>query len=501
MTKLYKFFPILFALHGCGSQDYGDPEVAEAVKPVEENYIWEEAVEKSRLLSLNPVRGPSTKKEIASSRLTEVASCPTDSVCLKSPFIGSKQLTGLAAINPLFDLVTTDDVSTLTYRGPGFLYIEAEIVELPGNMILQSCAKKTIISAREIEGTGSIRTNSKLCESPNAGDLILASLGIDRATLDTSGFDGSPGASAAANDISLKAPDGTSSSVKYSVNWGTPFQGKLCVTELACHWDGSTHPDQIYKENMDLLRRSKFLEMDKIESFIKESSNDGRHWWCWIENREEDEFYKHLYLNWKISADFSPLQGGDASIFLAGDSGADGGNAGEIVVVTLDDYIDALYSEGGAPGKGGESFAQLPGQGAKLLNQKYESDDVTWGAKIHCLRKDRYLDGRPRLIMGREFTFGGRKKITFQVGKDFESPSLGSNILGHQLEKRKDGYYGADGKITYTNQKVQDGMAGKDSAPRLRNMASLEEFAKAAKDEIQGASLPKSITLELEDDS
>lgn len=499
MTKLYKFFPILFALHGCGSQDYGDPDVAEAVKESEAPYIWEEAVENSRLLSLKPVRGPSTKKGLASSGLTEVAGCPTDSICLRNPYIGPKQLIGLATINPLFDLVTKDDNVVLTYTGPGVLYIEAEIVEIPGNMTLKSCAEKTVLSAREIQGTGSVHTNSTLCPSVKAGDLVVAALTIERLSLDSSGRDGISGVSADSNEVSQKAKDGVPSKVKYSVNWGTSFQGKLCITELACHWDGNPHPDQKFKENMDLIRRAKFIEMDKLESFVKESSNDGRHWWCWVENREEDDFYKHLYFDWKITADFSALKGEDATVFRSGGDGGDGGDAGEIAIVALDNEIEELNSLRGEPGKSGENFSQQPGLGAKLANTSFETDDVVWGGKAYCLRKDKFLNGDPRLIMGREFTFGGRKKISFKVGKDYESPAEGSKLLGHQLEKRSDGYYGADGSLTYSARSPMTGTAGKDIAPRLRIMANLDEYKEAAEDEIGAGSLPKSITHELED--
>lgn len=422
-------------------------------------------------------------------------------MCLRNPYIGPKQLAGLATINPAFDLVTKDEQNILTYKGPGLLFIEAEVVELPANLFLQSCAEKTIITAREIEGTGTIRTNSELCSSVKSGDLVLSALSIDRLVLDTSGRNGPAGAVADAKDLPPRAKDGVPSSVKYSVNWGTPFQGKLCITELACHWDGNPHPDQKYKENMDLIRRAKFVEMDKVDSFIKESSSDGRHWWCWIENEDEDDFYKHLYFDWKISADFSNLHGENATVFIPGGDGTDGGDAGEIVIVTLDDYIDALYSEGGAAGPSGQSFAQEPGRGAKLANTSFETEDVVWGGKAYCLRKDRYLNGEPRLILGREFSFGGRKKVTFQVGKDFESPAAGAKLLGHELVKQKDGFYGSDGKVNYSARSPIDGAHGKDNAPRLRNMANIEEFYEAAQDEVQGGSLPKSIVLELEDDS
>ncbi len=498
MRKFYKFFPLFFVLKACGSQDYGEP----TAKAVEEGpYYWEEAVENSRLLSLSPVRGPSTKKKLASSGLKEVADCPTDTVCLRNPYMGSKQFTGLGAINsPLFDLKVSEEENVLTYKGPGLLFIEAEIVDLPGSLTIRSCADKTVVSAREITGTGTIRTNSPQCESVEGGDLILSALTIDRLSLDSSGSSGISGAPADSQSYPAKVNDGTSSPVKYSIQWGTPFKGKICATELACSWDGSDRPDVKYAENMNLLKRSKIVDLDDIAKFISKSSKEG-YWYCWIENTEEGQFYKNLYLNWKITADFSHLKGGDAMVFLSGANGGDGGNAGDITIVALEHYLENFSSEGGVSGSAGQSFAQEPGKGAKLPNPKFDTEEVIWGGSAHCGKKDRDLNGNPTLYMSHHYSFGGRKSFSFTVGQDYESPVEGSKILGHELVKQDGNFYGADGIRTYTQATPSAGNHGEGSEPRLRIMSNFHEFGEAANDEIQGASLPKSIALELKDES
>lgn len=369
MHRLYKLFPLFFILKACGTQDYGDS----APKPVtREAYDWMEVVEKSRLLTVTPVRGPSPSKKLGASGLKEVRSCPSESVCIKGAFIGSRQLIALSTMNSLFDWEGTEEEGVLTYIGDGHLYLGAEVIEIPSKLELRSCAKKTILSARMIEGTGLIKTSSSFCQSPNAGDLVLAALEIDRLSLDTSGLSGRNGANADSQGFPERAKDGANEPVVYSIDWGKPFRGKLCITELACHWDGNSHPDIKYEENMSLIRRSHFFKIEELEKFIADSAADRRHWYCWIENQNDDDFYKHIYLNWKLKADFSKLRGENATVFIPGEQGEDGGNAGQITLVTLRENIREFLSEGGRGGKVGKSFAQKPGKGSKLLNPEFE---------------------------------------------------------------------------------------------------------------------------------
>lgn len=490
MAKLYKFLPLIFALKACGTQDYGD---SEPTPLSQEPYDWMEAVENSRLLSPAPVRGPSPSKTLAASGLKESRQCPSESVCIKAAFVGARQLTALSEMNPLFIYEGNEDEGVLTYKGDGHLYLEGEVIEIPSRFELRSCAKKTILSAREIEGTGKIRTSSSLCSTPNSGDLVLSALEIDRLILDTSGHAGRNGADADSQGHPDRARDGLTEPVAYSMDWGKPFRGKLCITELGCHWDGNPHPDIKYEENMSLIRRSHFFKIDDLEKFIADSAGDGKHWYCWVENQDDSDFYKHFYLSWKVNADFSKLNGGDATVYIPGENGTNGGSAGEITVVTLRENIREFRSAGGSGGVAGKSFSQQPGLGSKLLNPVFETEEIVWGWMAKCLRREKNLNGDWALYLGRRHSWGGKKTATLTVGKDHASGAPSSPILGHELEKRGDGFYGRDGQILYSPKPASNGLSGRDQSPRIRILVNTEEFEEAAKTETLGAEIPKSI--------
>ena len=401
-------------------------------------------------------------------------------------------------MNEMFSSIEEERSARYDYKGPAILRLDAEVIDLPPGTHFKSCAETTILNAREIRGSGAVDTSGAKCqrEERKGGDLILSALVVDGISLNSSGGEGVSGKHVDPSGLQPKAENGTPDSAHWNFNWGEQFTGKLCVTELSCQWDNLPFPDQVVLQNRKTLERTRMVDLTQVDTAITKANEFCRAWWCWVSGEKNPEGHRYLFLNWMASLNNDSLNGRDAILYKRGSAGGDGGLAGQIAVLTMEDRIHSISSLGGRGGKASASFCQAPGGAAELTKLEYETHEINAGFSVVCARKEKDLNGKYYMHFCSESVYGTKLNLKFKVGRDRVSPSENSSILGSDREVREGRFFGKNGEVKYKTEVVSDGQQGESTTTKRRVVESLDDFLKAFKEECPACRLPPSIEAE-----
>lgn len=553
---------VLAALSGCGTQDYALDEPIEAISPVVETYDWEQAVEdsKNRPASLSFGGGFNTERVVG---LRQNEDCPSQSLCIEAPFFGAHQLKALSSQYADFKEWEENGRVVVTYKSNTPLVIKAEVFELEASLIFESCARDTTISARHVRGRGEIKTSSVLCNTNDAGDLQIAAIEVKDIMLNTSGETGRDGKNGEDSDPFIKVLGGKPSDPSQSpsksgalqprwfrVAWGRAYDsdvnGPICITEKACQYknthfpaheagrfQASSKPWETAQQNLELLKRAKMWPV-AAERFLNDRRREMSG--CWVETKPflsvEGEVAAGLYLDWKIEVNKAALKGADSTLSARGEPGENGGNAGELSVVTLAHSAFEVENEGGKSGTNGKHFYATPGRGAEFsVAQSFDPEaSPSRGIWVSCFQEHKFS----RIGMWYEVEplknqkgFFARKKnkvspqpalravpkrflgekgfvswevvdwpIEFQLQTDKISPRS-NEVFGSELRREGNKLFGESGRAAYrVFEELPTPIDGKSKQARLQFVDEAESFFSTV--ELQGVEfLPKSLQLEL----
>lgn len=486
---------ISLTLTSCGGQDYGDGKS----KP---DYDWKAVVTDGVQKTPTVFRGRTKNAALSSSNFVESVQCQDESVCISGPYLGSHQWNYLKESYDLFRLGENPPEGLIKYKGPGSLRLEAEVIDFPPGIYFKSCADTTLLNAREVRGSGTLDTNGDECSRANqkAGDVIVSALSISNVSVLSDGGRGLDGIPLDTSNLLPKAKDGDASAIKFSMNWGDSFHGKLCITELACEWDNIQFPEIAANKNKALFQRTKQIDMSKVNEAVKKASDEYRAWWCWITGENNVGTSHDLFLNWTAVLDTQKVSGENATVFKRGNNGGNGGSGGQVSVLGLSERLASLSSNGGSGGKASASFKQQPGIGAKLAASEFKTDEVWFGYQVDCGRKESNVGGGGyHMSVMYHSSIGRKMALAFKVGQDRVTPAEDAAIFGSDLVLKDDGYYGKDGEIQYSSQEAPNGENGGAKIPSRRIVDSAQAYAKAFHEVCSDCKLPKSIELEVQE--
>lgn len=494
---------LVLTISGCGTQDYGESTKAEKpqeVAPVV-SYDWEEVVLQAKDDEPRLVRGRSSRDALLASDLVESEDCPDESVCVENAYLGPQQFKAVAAMSSIFKIEKSEQSLKLRYDGTGTLRFAAELIDLPPGTLVKSCADETVLNSRVIQGSGHIDTSGNQCEreGQRGGALILAAPIVQKISINSDGASGRNGEPLDLTGVAPVAADGKPEA-NWSFSWGEGLQGEMCVTESACGWDKAEFPRKQAEDNLALIKRSRLIDMRKLRESIKHGWKYCRAAYCWIMENEEPDDGKHLFLNWLARLDTSALHGQDSQYCLDGNDGADGGAAGEVVIISESSNIDSISSNGGSAGKGSKGFCQEPGKGAQLENDSHTTHEIRAGFYLKCGKRDRDLANKSYIYFCSSSDIAARRGLSFRAGKDRESPKKGASIVGDDLIKKDGKLFGRDGTPRSDFQNGSDGAEGDSAVPARRIVKTLEQYAEILAEECPDCLLPESIEYELTND-
>ncbi len=192
MQKILNIFiliAITISIYGCGSQDYGEDAPP---KPTPEGVVtgWRENALAQRNRTPDLTKGSQSEIVEAFSGIPESSQCPTDTLCLRSPFFGEEQLSMLAISNPKIVRLEGKESQRHYILSAKTTVIESDLFLLGEGTVLRFCGKDFTTVSSEISGGGKIDGSACSDEYKNGANInLLAATAKDMEVL-TNGRDG-----------------------------------------------------------------------------------------------------------------------------------------------------------------------------------------------------------------------------------------------------------------------------------------------------------------------
>lgn len=381
MDRLRKLLPFFIFLKACGSQDYGEPD---KVAPVVVNHQeWrEDALE----LQGHP----------ASVFFGSADGCEPDTICVRSNYFGRYQMQELADRYPEhFVYRETEDVSEGVFLSHNRYVLEADLLVLEKSERLVLCGNENIVVTSEGSGGGEISGTAELCKRKEGAPLKLIAPDIFDLKFSSHGLSGKNGTQIETAKSEEKASDGNPNALALNLlEERTPT--RLCITKGSCGKDRDLRERNLdYLESLSLYTRQQFrkwVHSDILKGTTAWPETNEFEYYpdfhCWFEALENEETTGLLE---SVSASLlgtNALNGHDAEKIWPGMNGQDGGNAGDIEVVTIDqketNYV--ADAKGGQPGLGSQAIAQEPGEGVGPVRTSW-TETIESNYKIFCKGK------------------------------------------------------------------------------------------------------------------
>jgi len=400
IRKLFCFLSLLVTI-SCGTRDYED-EVTED-EPVYEGKIqtWRERAlqhkhERSEVFIGNYTRSINP----TFSTLETSADCPAETLCIKSPYFGEFQLAHLMNDHPALFRHNSDGTHrTYTITPIPRVQVETDFFEIPSKMSLNFCGDSIEIIASEVSGRGILDSSAAPCSKRNAGSISIFAPVINGLQIKANGIDGEDGKDGKDN-FSLQARNGTTENIRLEAK---PIKQKIriCINVFGCIDEIA----QFTNENKSLgvgawtayfEKKGKWFDSvgfsyATIESTVKSfeeqytaSQEVPIHSLECYFTSDPSWGWSGLATHWerKISG-LEEIHGQDARSYSLGESGADGGNSGKIILVGKDISLRSLEHKAGKAGKVGKSYIQRPGKGAEVKSSKLTAS-YKFSGKVTC---------------------------------------------------------------------------------------------------------------------
>lgn len=298
--------------------------------------------------------------------------CPANTVCIRAPYIGSKQFGDLVThpeygslfrmdSNPTKNIVVSltgkSEVGGLDY------FFEADIVDLEDNLVLRSDGRNVIISASEITGKGVLdvsalvdgeKLNSR--RGRTGGSVVVFAPKISAVTIKSQGQDGQRGFSGKelAAGVPERAADGGRGTPQVSVETRSVGPFYIGLTKQGAEYCKKRYDNRLLRPASLLvswygwgkvdfdreLERDDVMIVSGAETIIPESSKRS-----------------------------GICNGEDARMVQDGQSGGEGGGGGNIEVFSMSGSPAAVLAPGGKGASGGAGFTQLPGRNVAVNKQ------------------------------------------------------------------------------------------------------------------------------------
>lgn len=481
MGRLKKLLPFFIFLKACGSQDYGEAPKEEKVEPVLINQQeWRED-------ALGSQGHP------ASVFFGEDDGCEPNTICVRSSYFGRYQMQELADRYPEhFSYRETEDVSEGIFLSDNRYVLEADLLVLQKKERLVLCGKENILVTSEGSGGGEISGTAALCKRQQGAPLTFIAPDIFDLRLSSHGLNGQNATQVEISESERAASDGDPNSLQLNlIENRSPL--RLCITKGSCGKDRD-----LRERNLDRLESLGLYTRQQFRKWVHSDILKGTTAWpetnefeyypdfhCWFEALGNEETTGLLETASAQLIGAAELNGHDSEKIWPGFNGGDGGNAGDIEVVTIEQKETSYVADakGGKPGLGSQAIAQEPGEGVAPVQTSW-TQAIESKYKIFCKGKiekswHRTKNGTTEsgsvsyTTPGSTDFIAKTRKATFKLG-GLNTFSTTSGMTGELLAPAD--LFGGNGKgIAPEELSIHHGKSGKRGLDAIPSRPTVEE--------------------------